>query len=274
MDLLIALCHVAVYLVLAFALALPRLRRPALLALAVAALATVGLGLTGAGADADGTRSLTTTHSYAGYEGNALEISMVHYPTGTFTAPAWQWPLPFVGFAVLWIAVLLVLGPKPLRSPFALPILLAWSGLSTWLGMQCLAAPADVVQPVGIDRFLWPAGLALALLAAKRANGLLQLFVMVGLGILAARLPAALFSKYASDRALGTGLDVSTIRDIINPLTRMQFPERLASGSDEQQFFLIWLEHLIFFPALYLMSLFGIAFGAHMFHRHGTEPTT
>jgi hypothetical protein len=31
------------------------------------------------------------------------------------------------------------------------------------------------------------------------------------------------------------------------------------------------LEHVLVFPALYLLSLLGIAFGVYMFHRHGPE---
>ena len=127
------------------------------------------------------------------------------------------------------------------------------------------------MQPVGLDRFLWPAGLAAALLAARRAKSLLQLFVMVGATTLLSRLPAALFSKYASDHQLGTCLDISKVVDIVNPMTQMQFEPRLVAGTGAQQFWLIWLEHVIFFPAVYLMSLLGIAFGAYMFHRHGPE---
>jgi hypothetical protein len=266
MDLLLALSHVLAFLMLALAIALPPLRRSAVIVLLVVA----GIGLI-AGAAEGGTRSLTTVHHYAGYEGAAMEVSMVAFPTGTFEAPAWQWPLPFAGFAAIWIGVLLWLQQRPVQSAWVLPTLLAWTGLATWLDLQHLAAPAAVVQPIGLDRFLWPAGLALALLAARRASGLLVLFVTVGGGVMLARLPAALFSKYASDNGLGTCLDIGSVRDIVNPMTQMQFEPRLVAGSSEQQFWLIWLEHVIFYPAVYVMSLFGIALAAHMFHRHGPE---
>jgi hypothetical protein len=62
------------------------------------------------------------------------------------------------------------------------------------------------------------------------------------------------------------------VRDIVNPMTQLQFDPRLQPGSAEQQFWLIWLEHVIVFPALYLLSLTGIAFGVWMFHRHGPAP--
>jgi hypothetical protein len=70
---------------------------------------------------------------------------------------------------------------------------------------------------------------------------------------------------------MGTCLDISSVRDIVNPMTQMQFEPRLQAGSTEQQFWLIWLEHVIFYPAVYVMSLFGIALATYMFHRHGPE---
>lgn len=70
----------------------------------------------------------------------------------------------------------------------------------------------------------------------------------------------------------GTCLDIHTIRDIVNPMTQMQFEPRLAIGSKEQYFWLIWLEHVIFYPAVYVMSLSGIGFGTYMFHKHSNLP--
>lgn len=267
MDVLLLLLHLAAWVGLALGLALPAARRHAVLALAVAALASGAAGLF-----ADGERTLQTVHTYAGFEGSSHEVSMVSFPTGTFTAPGWQWPLPFVAFAVAWILVLRALGTRPLRSPLLLPLLFAWSATATWLGMQVLAAPALLVQPVGLDRFLWPAGLAGALLAAAHARRFAGLFAMVGAVTMLARLPAALASKLLSDLQLGTTLDVSSVRDIVNPMTQMQFEPRLEPGSGQQQFWLIWLEHVIFFPAVHLMSLLGIAFGAWIFRRHANDP--
>ncbi len=264
MPALLATLHGFAFLLLGLALELPRLRRWAAGLLAAAAVAGLAAGVLD-----EGRRSLTTVHTYAGYEGAAMEVSMVRFPTGTVEADAWLWPLPFAGFAVVWIAVLLALGGRRLAGPWVLPLAFAWSGLAAWLGMQLTAAPGELVQPAGVDRFLWPAGLAFALVAARTASGLLALFLTVSAGTMLARLPVALFSKYASDQQLGTCLDVSQVRDIVNPLTQMQFSPRLGVGSPEQQFWLIWLEHVIFFPAVYLLSLFGIALGVYMFHRHG-----
>jgi hypothetical protein len=268
MDALLLCLHLAAYLATALALPLPRLRRAAIVALAAAALLGVVAGATG-----DDPRTLTTVHTYAAYEGAAHEVSMVAFPTGTFSAPGWQWPLPFAGFAALWAFVLWRLRERPVQNPLLLPLAFAWTAVATWLAMQVLAAPAALVQPLGADRFLWPAGLAGALLAARTAQRFVVLFVYVGGGVLLARLPVVLFSKYASDARLGTVLDTSSVIGIVNPMTQMQFEPPLVGGTGPQQFWTIWLEHVIVFPAVYSMSLLGIAFGAWMFHRHGDSAT-
>jgi hypothetical protein len=266
MDTLLFVLHLLAYLLTALALPLPRLRQAAIGALLLAGLGSIGSGLLDGGE-----RALTTVHTYAGFEGINQEISMVRFPTGTVTAKSWQWPLPFGGFALLWVFALSRLGSRELGSALRLPLLLAWTATASWLGMQHFAAPEILVQPLGLDRFLWPAGLAAALLAARLSNGYLRLFVTISSATLLSRLPAALFSKFASDNRLGTCLDISSVRDIVNPLTQMQFEPRLEAGSSAQQFWLIWLEHVIFFPGVYLLSLFGIAFGTFLFHRHGPE---
>ncbi len=266
MDILLACLLAAAFVGAALALPLPNLRRPAAALLLVAAVAAVAAGLFG---PAD--RTLTTIHTYAGYEGSNQEISMVAFPTGTRSAPGWQWPLPFAGFAALWAVVLLGLRDRALRNPFLLPLPMAWTAVAAWLAMQWLAAPAAVVQPLGIDRMLFPAGLALALLAARSARSLVGMFLAISSGTMIARVPVAFASKYLSDHRLGTALDIHTIRDIVNPMTQQQFDPRLTLDSGEQQFWLIWLEHVIVFPALYLLSFTGVAFGVYMFHKHGGE---
>ncbi len=266
MDVLVATLHLAAYLALGLALPLPRLRRPAVAALVVAAVAGLAHGLFG-----PAERTLETVHTYAGFAGADYEVSMVAFPTGVATAAGWQWPLPFAVFAACWVACLRRLGDRPPAAPVWAALGFAWTATATWLGMQWLAAPAAVVQPVGIDRFLFPAGLALAIGAARSSPGLPALLLAISAGTLGARLPIALASKFASDRRLGTSLDVTDVVDIVNPMLQLQFEPRLEPGSAAQQFWLIWLEHLIVFPALYLLSLAGIAFGVHMFHRHGPE---
>ena len=266
MDSLVTFAHLAAFVMLGLALPLPKLRRHAVAVLAVAgALGFVHAMLGPA------ERELITIHNFAGFQGSSQEVGVVDFPTGTVKAPGWLWPVPFLGFAVLWIVVLRRLGDRLPKSPWHLPMGFAWSACAMWLAMQYLAAPSAVVQPVGLDRFLFPAGLALALLASKQSKSLLSLLFLVSLTTVGARLPVAVFSKVASDMNLGSCLDVSSVRDIVNPMTQMQFEPRLVPGSAQQQFWLIWLENVIIFPALYLMSLFGIAFGAYLMHKHGPE---
>ena len=93
MDLLISLSHVLAYLSLAFAIAIPQFRRPAVAIMAAVAVLTGITAMTG-----DSPRTLETVHTYAGFEGSAMEVSMVSFPTGSFTADGWQWAMPFAGF--------------------------------------------------------------------------------------------------------------------------------------------------------------------------------
>jgi hypothetical protein len=266
MDLFLACLHGAAYAALAFAIPLPAVRRPAIAVLLLTAIACLATGLL-----APSERTLVTVHTYAGFEGYAQEVSMVSFPTGTATAPGWQWPLPFLGFALLWSGILWRLGQNPVRNGLVLPLLFAWTATAMWLGTQFLAGPSAIVQPLGLDRVLYPAGIALALCAAYTAKSLPSLLIRISAGVVLARLPAAAFSKLASDSRLGTGLDIHTVRDIVNPLTGMQFDPRITLDSPYQQFWLIWLEHVIMFPAIYLLSLTGIAFGVYMFHKHSAD---
>ena len=144
--------------------------------------------------------------------------------------------------------------------------------MATWLCMQKLAAPAATVQPFGLERFLWPAGLALALRLAVTVPRFVPLLLQLAVGTAALRLPAALFSKLASDQQLGTCLDVSAIVDIVHPVTRQQFEPRLEPGSFPQQFWLIWAEHVLVIPAFHLMSFGGIAFAVWLMHKHRDTP--
>ena len=266
MDLLLGSLHLLAFVATALSLAVPAVRRVAIALLAVAAAGSLLGALTG-----PDPRSLTTVHTYAGFEGSALEVSMVRFPTGTVEAAGFAWALPFAGFAALWIGVLVVLGRRQLQSALVLPLLFAWTATAAWIGMQLCASPSEVVQPLGLDRFLFPAGLATALLAARTQPRFWRVLLAISAGTIAARLPAALFSKVASDQHLGTSLDVTLVRDIVNPMTQTQFEPRLVPGSGAHQFWLIWLEHVIVFPTLYLLSLAGVAFATFMFHQHTPE---
>lgn len=266
MDLLAALLQSATYLAFAVMLLRPKFGRPAAGIGLLAAAFCLGHGLLG-----PAERELVCTHTYVAYEGSALEPSPVEFPTETVHAAGWLWPLPFAAFAVLFAAI----GWRrkaDSANPWLLPLLLGWAAMASWLAMQKLAAPAATVQPAGLDRFLWPAGLALALRLAATTEKLIPLVLQIALGTAALRLPAALFSKIASDRQLGTVLDISSITDIVHPITRRQFQPRLEAGSFDQQFWLNWAEHVLVFPAFHLMSFTGIAFAVWLMHRHEHTP--
>jgi hypothetical protein len=264
MDLLAAFLIAASYVGIAVALVRPRAAGAAAAILLLSAAVALAMGLLGPSA-----RELVCRHTFVAYEGNALEPGPVHFATGTVRAPGWQWPLPWLLFAGSWAWLLWRRRARPPSgSPFVLPLALAWTATATWLALQWTAAPGPVVQPFGLDRCLWPAGLALALLLASSGQRLVPAVLSLSLGIVAARLPAALFSKYASDQRLGTGLDVSSIVAIVHPLTRTQFDPPLVAGSSAQQFWLIWAEHVFVFPAFHLLSLSGVLLLALMVRKH------
>jgi hypothetical protein len=263
MDLILAILQTACYLAGALALATERWRRPATALLLLTALLSVAAGLL-----APGERELVCTHTFVGREGNALDLSPVHFPTATMRAPGWLWPLPFAAFAAAAAAAVCWRRTPPRLPPMVAALLFAWSATASWIAMQFAAAPAAVVQPFGLERLLWPAGLLLTLDLARGGGSFLRVFLMLSLGLVAQRLPAALFSKLASDHGWGTGLDVAQVVKIVNPMTHLQFEPRLQPNSPEQQFWLIWAEHVLVYPALYLLGFAGIAFASFMIQKH------
>lgn len=261
MDLLLAFLLFAAWLAVPLGFALPA-RRPlaVLIALAVTAFAL------GAGWLGEPVRNLDVTHTFVAYQQRGFDREAHDFVVDRVTAAGWQWPLPFALWASLWSAVLWRLGRRPVGG-FLLPLLCAWSAAAAWLAMQKLAAPAATVQPFGIERFLWPCGLAGALLIASRGERLLPVLLRLAVLVGVLRLPLALFAKLASDGHWGTGLDIHTITVFLNPL-QPELEVETTAGSAEQQGWLIWAQHLLFLPAFYLMSLLGIAVMAFLFRQH------
>ncbi len=268
MEIAISFLQGASYVLLAVALSGPLARRTAwrrsaTIVVCLAAIASLAHGLLG-----PEQRELTTIHTFVGYEGLNQETSAVHFETGTKSAAGYLWPLPFLGFALVGLALLRWTRDRLPRSPWVLPCLFAWSGITSWLLMQQFAAPAALVQPWGLPRILWPACLLLTFELARSNDRLLSMLAQLCVGIVALRLPVALVSKYLSDNELGTSLDVHRVTDFVHPFTQLQFMPKLTEHSSEQQFWLIWAEHVIMFPALYLMSMAGIAFCVFMIRKH------
>lgn len=264
MDLTLAFLQCASFVAAAVALAFCRWTSQASILIGLTALIGLGMGFA-----EPGPRTLESVHTFAGYFGIDIEPSAVHFPTGSTTKPGWLWPLPFAAFAAVALIALRRVRPDTTPSDgLLLPLAFAWICSAVWVGMQLLAAPAALVQPYGADRFLWPAGLLLTMTLARSSTSFGRLFLLLCLGIVLQRLPIALFSKLASDLGLGTSLDVHTIVDAIHPLTKLQFTPRLTPGCADQQFWMIWAEHVFAYPAFYLLSFTGIAFAAYMIQKH------
>jgi len=270
LELLSVLAANALWFLPALGLAVPAARRKVAAAVAAVGALLVVLGALGVGSgpgpDGSPVRTLQVTSTFAAYAEDGFEITPRDFPVETVTAPAWAWTLPVAGLAALAAGLLLALRTRPV-GPWLLPVLLGWCSLAALLGAQKLAAPAGVVQPYGVDRVLFPASLAMGVLAARQTDRLAQLFFQLVVCLFALRLPVALFSKLASDLHWGTSLDVHTITAFVNPLADHEV--ETEPGSAQQQAWLIWAQHLGFVPAFYLMSVGGVAFVVHTFRVHG-----
>jgi hypothetical protein len=162
MDIALAILISATWILGPMAIAIPKLRSTASLVLLLAAvLALVSAVL------APGERSLDVVHTFAGFKGHDLEPSAVDFVVDQRQAPGLHWAVIFTVYALPWALGLFVLRRRPPpANAFLLPLLAAWSGIACWLLLQVAAAPAAVVQPFGLERILFPAGLALCILVA------------------------------------------------------------------------------------------------------------
>jgi hypothetical protein len=265
MDVFLALCACGASLALGLGMCRRSWALPcALMAIAAAVCCVLG------GVAVPGERTLTITHTFAAYGQGSFDVVARHFPVDEVRAPGWQWPLPLLGWCAVF-AVWLLRWSRRAGSPHPLvPLLLAWSGTAVWLGMQVLAAPAAVVQPFGLERYLLPGCIALAVALSMRAERFFPLLFLLSLGTFAARLPAAVFSKLASDRHWGTGLDVHTITAFVDPFQRTEV--EVESGSAVQQAWLIWAQHLLILPGVYLCSLAGVALMLFVWRKHPSGP--
>ncbi len=262
MDLLLALVTAAGSIALGLGLCRARWAGPA-------ALVALGAGVVAllAGVLQPGERTLVVTHTFAAYAPDGFDVVPRHFPVDEVRAPGWQWPLPFLGWTGVWAVVLLLRRQATGPVHPLLPLLLGWTGTAAWLLMQKCAAPALVVQPFGLERFLLPASIALAVAVSLRGERLLAVLFVLSFATIGMRAPAATFSKLASDGHWGTGLDVHTITAFVDPLQRVEV--EAAPGSLLQQGWLIWGQQLFFLPGIYLLSLTGIAFGLFLWRKHG-----
>ena len=144
------------------------------------------------------------------------------------------------------------------------------------LGSPVAALGRRIVMPGWalelLDRDQLAAMLAHEVAHLARRDPLWKLMVALGgallwlcLATMLARAPIAAFSKVASERHLGTTLDIHRITVFAHPLARTEL--EVTPGSAEQHEWLIWRQHLMFLPAFYFMSLAGVAIAVAMFHR-------
>ena len=263
LDFLLVTAQVLGSLGICLAIAQPRARRAAAIGLAVLGLA----GLIAALSSGD-ERSLTVTATFPAYDG--LLIVPTPFPVDEVTAPGRIWGLLTAAFAGCWALWAWARRSGPTPGPFTLPLALAWTSTLLWLALEKSAAPAVLVQPAGLDRGLWPATLAAGLILAERCERSLHLILYLSVFIALGRLPIAILSVLASNNHWGTTLDISSITLFANPM--VQQPIEVTPGSTGQHLWLIWIQHLVMFPGIYMLSIGGIAFAAFLYLKHAPQP--
>ena len=134
------------------------------------------------------------------------------------------------------------------------------------------AAAVGLVTPLAFDRALFPACIAACFLLAIQIRRVPLVLAWLSVLVTFGRLPLALFGTFATQREFGTSLDVHSITMFVDPFA--QSPVQVAQQSSEQLAWLIWLPNLLVMPALYMLSLSGIAFAITMFvtHPHSADP--
>ncbi len=248
--------HLLVNVAIAAGLFRSRLRRVCAVGLLAAALGCV-VGALMAG---DGQRELEIVFNFSAYVGNDLAQKDFPIETTRAGASAWFWAAGL--FCALWAAALWVLRPRAGRAagrthPFWVPMFVCWTGCAWTLWLEKLAAPADLVRPMGFDRTLFPMTVTAALLLAERCRAVLLTFSWLSLFVSMSRIPIALFGTFATRGEWGTSLDVHSVEHFANPLVKRTVS--VEPGSQEQLMWLIWSGHLLILPALYMMSTGGIA---------------
>ena len=266
LDFLLITAQILGFAGIALAITDPRGRSSMAIVLGVLALAGLVAALLAVLAGFE-QRSLTVTATFPAYD--ELIIVPTAFPVDQVTAPAFLWALLIAGYAGAWALWARSTRPGQTSGPFTLPLVLAWTGTALLLLLQKSAAPAILVQPAGVDRVLWPATLAAGLILAHRCERVVHLILYLSLFIALGRLPIAIFSMLASKGQWGTTLDISSITLFANPV--IQQPIEVLPGSTEQHLWLIWLQHLVMMPGIYMMSTGGIAFSRYLFLKHAPQ---
>lgn len=266
MESLLLPAELLLFLAVALGLGRPALRRPLGLLACLSALALLGWGFA-----AEGVRELEIRTSVVAYVGN--DIRPKDFTIETVQAAAGCWQLLGALWAGAWGAILLVLRTRPVH-PFWLPLLFGLSTVALTLLWEKAAAPEALVRPAGIERGLLLASALAAVQLALRCRKALLAMAWLSLFVTGSRLPVAITSSWLTQEGWGTSLDVHSITAFANPLLLM--PVEVEQGSTQQAAYLIWGPQLLVMPALYMLSLGGLAFALVMYLRHeeqmGTAP--
>ena len=268
-DFLLAAVHVLALAAIATGLVVPTWRGRIAAGVAVVAVAALVAALAG-----PESRTLEVVHRYAGYD--QLDYGLQSQVVDSVQADGLWWGLVVAVFLGLWALVLRATAVAPGQvvplghrmHPFFAPLLLAWSGCAAVLLLEKTAAPAGLVDPIPLERALLPAAIAACALLARQLKSFFVVFLWLALFVTAARLPIAAFGTWATYEGFGTSLDAHTIETIANPFGDPPFPMELEPGSREQLTWLVWAPQLLILPALYMLSLAGIAFAVVMFVTH------
>ncbi len=205
-------------------------------------------------------RTLDITTTYTAYQG--MQVAPKDFLVDQATAPAWAWGLLCGIFALAWAAWAWRHRESPPSTPFGAPLALALSGCALIFLLEKAAAPIGLVSPfaLGQDKALLPATLAAAVLLTRQRPRVLEVILGLSLFVATTRMALALFATLASQGAWGTHVDVSTIEFVAVGTQPVEF----EPGSLKQWWWLIAVPDLVVFPAIYMMSVGGIAFAVMM----------
>ena len=261
---MLALLQVLSFVALALAIVLPRYRFWGAVYLGFAgALLAVEALLAGTTE-----RTLAVTTHFAAFVGNQIEQK--EFVLGVERAPGFAWAaLHAVACfaAAAWCVLRAPASGRELRArPFGAPLVLVLGGMALVLAAEKLAAPQPLVAPLPLERAALPGTIAAAILLARSGRRLPATLGLLSIFVGLTRLPVAIFGTIATRAHLGTSLDVHTVTFFANPLARM--PVETAAASTEQLAWLVWAPQLVVMPAVYMLSVGGVAFAVHMYALH------
>lgn len=258
---LAATLQLTAFVIVAVAALRPTLRVRGLVALLGIAGATIALALS-----EDGPRSLEISHQFTAYVKYTVQQKTFQVETVS-GIPALRWGLLLAGFCVGWATWLFIQRDGEPARAFGMPLALCWTGCGLQLLLEKAAGPVELFLPFNQapDRALFPATIVGALLLARPGRKIHHLVFYLCLFVSVTRLPLAVFGTLATQNSWGTHLDVHGATYFVPPFGGIGIEAR--PGDSQQLRWMVWAPHLIFYPAIYMMSTGGVAFLALMMRR-------